>query len=503
MSRRILSTALALAATTLVLAAPTQASARAQPLSAPRSVTAVAGSASATVRWQTPSTGAARVRKYAVRRASSANGPWIIAVTVAATRRAATVRGLVNGTASYLDVVALDARGTGTASRAVKAVPFTVPSAPPSLTATPGESSVHLAWGAAAPHGSPVTAYVVRRLVDTTWTTIGATEDTWFDATALTNGTSSSFRVLAQNRAGNGPLSGIVTSTPRTHPAPPVGLTATRGDGSVQLAWSEPSGNGAAVTGYAIQELVGGTWTDLTTVAGTGYTATGLTNGTSYSFRVSAQNAVGTGAPATASATPLGLPDAPVLTDVSIVNGYIDLGWTQAGTGGSPIGHWNVERYADGAWTQLAAVTTAHHGFQVPVTPREQFALRLTASNEVGPGPASNEVTLSGEVTPDEPHLTSLTADGSGIHLAWGMPTDPAPFEQFFVTLQASPCSQSCFITQTVDPEWRTLDVTGLAPSTSYTVSIEAVVGGSTFSGGQYYSDSQISAQDSGVVSTP
>jgi hypothetical protein len=94
------------------------------------------------------------------------------------------------------------------------------------------------------------------------------------------------------------------TSGTSTAPPTPTGLTATAGNGSVALAWTASAG----ATSYSIYRgtASGG---EGTTPVGTSttnsFTDTGLTNGTTYYYKVSASNSAGTSALSSeVSATP-------------------------------------------------------------------------------------------------------------------------------------------------------------------------------------------------------
>src|ERR1035437_9065031 len=86
----------------------------------------------------------------------------------------------------------------------------------------------------------------------------------------------------------------------------------------VALSWSAPSSNGgSAITGYNVYEgtTAGGESTNpvngTTLIGATSYTVTGLTNGTTYYFRVRAENGASTSSNASsveASATPTSTP---------------------------------------------------------------------------------------------------------------------------------------------------------------------------------------------------
>jgi hypothetical protein len=94
-----------------------------------------------------------------------------------------------------------------------------------------------------------------------------------------------------------------------TPPATPTGLTATAGSGSVSLDWADNSEPDLA--GYRVYRQNGASWTLLGSPSASAYTDSGLTNGTSYTYRVTA---IDTAAPpnesspsGTASATPTGV----------------------------------------------------------------------------------------------------------------------------------------------------------------------------------------------------
>lgn len=132
-------------------------------------------------------------------------------------------------------------------------------------------------------------------------------------------------------------LSAPAVPTTPTAPNAPTGLTATPSGSDITLAWTAPANNGgSAITGYKVeQQYNGGAWSIVATPTGTTTTRTGLAGG-SYSWRVSAVNAIGTGSPsATASAsisTPTTLPinDTMTGTNGTLVTAHIP------DSGGSP-----------------------------------------------------------------------------------------------------------------------------------------------------------------------
>ncbi|HZS74515.1 MAG TPA: fibronectin type III domain-containing protein, partial [Candidatus Nitrosotalea sp.] len=93
-----------------------------------------------------------------------------------------------------------------------------------------------------------------------------------------------------------------ITAVYKTVPQFPTGLTATAASSTqVNLLWSAPTDNGGSpITGYTIERSLdsGTTWNTISSNTGstaTTFSDTGLTPNTTYTYRVSAINVVGTG----------------------------------------------------------------------------------------------------------------------------------------------------------------------------------------------------------------
>ncbi len=169
-----------------------------------------------------------------------------------------------------------------------------IPAAPTGLTATSGNTQVSLSWTAS----SGATSYNVKRATTTggpyTNVATGITT-TSYTNTGLINGTTYYFVVSAVNSAGESVNAAQVSATPTTGvviPAAPTGLTATSGNAQVSLSWTASSG----ATSYNVKRATttGGPYTNVATeITTTSYTNTGLINGTTYYFVVSAVNSAG------------------------------------------------------------------------------------------------------------------------------------------------------------------------------------------------------------------
>ncbi len=123
-----------------------------------------------------------------------------------------------------------------------------------------------------------------------------------------------------------------ITASPiaATVPGAPTGLTATPGNGQVSLSWTAPSSNGGEnITSYKVYRGTSSGSETLLTSGGCSSlgavlscTDTGLTNGQTYYYKVSAVNPIGEGAQSNeASAKPAGCAAAQLLGNPGFENG--------------------------------------------------------------------------------------------------------------------------------------------------------------------------------------
>lgn len=95
-----------------------------------------------------------------------------------------------------------------------------VPDPPPTIVATPGDTTATVNWSAANSPGLSISSYIVQRSTNPTtgFVNVGtvAAGTLTFTSTGLTNGTPYYLRVRAVNAMGNGGFSNVVTATPVT-----------------------------------------------------------------------------------------------------------------------------------------------------------------------------------------------------------------------------------------------------------------------------------------------
>jgi fibronectin type 3 domain-containing protein len=168
-----------------------------------------------------------------------------------------------------------------------------LPAAPTALSAVAGNQQLGLTWTASA----DATSYHVKRATISggPYVQVGSTAVTSYTDTGLTNGTKYFYVVSALNASGESPNSSQASGTP-VAPAPgvpvvPTALTATAANQQITLSWTASSG----ATSYHVKRATvsGGPYSQVSAPTSNGYLNTGLANGTTYYYVVSALNASG------------------------------------------------------------------------------------------------------------------------------------------------------------------------------------------------------------------
>ncbi|GAC1420773.1 MAG: hypothetical protein NVSMB57_14640 [Actinomycetota bacterium] len=237
--------------------------------------------------------------------------------------------------------------------------------------------------------------------------------DGCINACASSSGTESqsttAYATIARQSTGRGLYAAYDTGgTTPTAPAAPS-LSASSGNASATLSWTTPSDGGSAITGYKIyRSTSSGAETFLTSVGvQSSYTDSGLTNGTTYFYKVAAVNAVGTGALSNeASATPAATVGTPTAcfthaesTLTTSVNGSCS---------SSPNGSITQWSWAWGDGSASGSGSTASHTYSAAGT----FSVTLTVTDSAGAtAQTSQAVTVASGSDPDPstPNLTNGT----------------------------------------------------------------------------------------------
>jgi uncharacterized membrane protein len=258
-----------------------------------------------------------------------------------------------------------------------------------------------LTWTASTETGGTIAGYFVERCQGTgcnNFAQIGSTTTTTYNDTGLTASTNYSYRVRAEDTNGNfGPYSSVVfVTTPAPIPSLPGDLTATSPSNTeIDLSWTASTEAGGTVSSYLVQRCQGANCTNFTqigTSVSTTYNDTGLTNGTTYNYRVQAMDAAGNVSPysnvasATAETPDTQPPTAPSnLTAAAASSSQINLSWT-ASTDNVGVTGYFVERCQGVGCTLFfrIAVTTGTSYNDTGLPANTTFSYRVRATDAQG-----------------------------------------------------------------------------------------------------------------------
>jgi hypothetical protein len=362
---------------------------------APTSVSAVPGDGAATVSWATPPAGSGSpVTSYTV---TSMPGGQTCTWTSGPLK--CTVSGITNATSYTFTVVATNANGHSPTSVSSAAILVGAPGVPTVVTAVPGDTSMTVRWAAPPPNASPLTGYTVTvYFLGVAKRTLAVTAPaTSAVVTGLTNGYNYAFRVQAANAIGNGPLSAATVAVKVGTPTAPAFPTATAGNGQVTIRWWPSSSVASPLLGYLVTPYIGAVAQPGRTFNSTASTQviTGLTNGATYTFKVSGFNAIGTGPATTFAALIVGAPTPPAGVTAVTGVGQATVSWIAPADNGSAITGYVVTPYlglvaqapmtfASAAVSQIiTGLTPGTYTFKVAAVNVRGTGNRSTTSNTV------------------------------------------------------------------------------------------------------------------------
>lgn len=247
------------------------------------------------------------------------------------------VTGLTNGTAYVIALRAVSSAGAGAASNHLTGTPYTYPSepSPATIVANAGDRSIAVSWAAPNLNGGTLLNYTATAFSGlSSGSTVATCVTTTLSCTitGLTNGTTYYISLQTENTAlmyskRSDPR---IPATPSVLPGAPTGVAGAAGDGRVGVSWTAPTSTGASALGdYTVWcSANGAAYVDCGQTSDTSMTVTGLSNGTSYTFEVTASNLNGTGPLSSPSSAvvPLAPGTTPTLTaPTATVTGFTTL----------------------------------------------------------------------------------------------------------------------------------------------------------------------------------
>ncbi len=457
--------------------------------SEPQSVSATAGNGQVSVSWSAPAS-PRDLRTYTVIARNATSSAIVAQVGAASSATSATITGLTNGTEYSFTVAATNEYGTSAeSSPAATATPVSVPTVPLELVATPGTDSISASWSAPASSGGSAVIDYTATLTPTgggsASTSTVSTTSTSF--TGLTAGTSYSLAVTARNTQGSS-LAATQTVVIVGRPTVPLNVTASARLASALVTWSAPASDGGApIASYYVRAYSTGTTSlqaSAVVTSGTTTTLTGLTNGTTYDITVtaaqdSADPPATLGVQSEVVQVIPGRPSAPTNIAASAGNAQVNVTWHAVDdVTGITVTDYTLAA-TTGATTVTASVTTSAcsgatcSGTITGLTNGTTYAVKVAASSVDGSGPYGTSVDSTPRTTPSAPQSLAVTVLDGGLDLAWAAPssTGGAALDTYTIAVTSG---ASTVYSATIDAEFETDTVSGLANGTAYSVSVTA-----------------------------
>ena len=359
---------------------------------------------------------------------------------------------------------------------------LTSPTAPTNVVATPSSGSATVTWTTPTTWGSGSAVSYVVSVVGASWNTCtlkgAALSTNTCTFTNLTNGTAYSFVVRAINSAGvSSSLSTASASvTPVGAPdAPTITNVVVSGATAAVLLSAPYNTGGAALTTFTVTAHTTGTAPAPCVTSTLHCTFTGLTNGASYTFTVTATNAAAltSAASAASSAVVINLtPSAPDSVWAFISGGAVHVAWSVPSfTGGSALVSYTVTASPAVATPAACTAVTATTCTFTGLTLGTAYRFTVTATNTGGytsaPSAASGAVTQF--AAPGVVTIGAVTTASQSATVNW---TAPSTFGGSTITgyyVSASPGGNDCYTTTT------SCVVTGLTNGTAYIFSVTAI----------------------------
>ena len=190
------------------------------------------------------------------------------------------------------------------------------------------------------------------------------------------------------------PAAQPVRTLPTIVPAAPARVVAARGHRSAVVMWTPPANGGSAITSYRVVASPGGR--SCVARGASRCTVTGLVNGRSYRFSVTAANATSTGRPSLPSAAvvPAPVPGAPRHVRMVRGNGRVTISWAAPSSNGvaAVLGYRVVAGPGGGSCTTTRGLRCTIGGLKNG----RSYRFTVVAINRIGASPLG----VSGIATP-------------------------------------------------------------------------------------------------------
>jgi len=400
----------------------------------------------------------------------------------------------------------LEALGKPTAS---STPPEQIPPNPPiQLNATDvSPTQIDLSWIKPVDNDGPsITGYMIERKTSTSsYSTLvqnSGTATEYSDTDVITE-TNYIYRIFAINSVGTGGSSNEASATPTASSSPAPQLIVPNrptilsvepvSTSELMILWKEPADNdGPEVTGYKIEVTTDSeSYSVIADNTGpvTSFIHTNLNSDTSYTYRISAINSVGTSNPSNVKS---GIPQHTLvptqLVATAVSPTQIDLKWNPPSQtyGQSITGYVIQEKIAFGVYETIENIGKYTEYSITGLETDKTYSFVVFAKYTLGSSDISNEATATPETSsesssydtiPDQPiNLKAVARSPIQIDLSWDAPSNDGGASVTGYKIEVSINSGNYVtLTKNTDTTTRTFVHTDREPDTMYTYRVYAI----------------------------
>ncbi len=279
---------------------------------------------------------------------------------------------------------------------------------------------------------------------------------------------------------------GAFEAAAQSPPGTPSSVSATRGNGTLSVAWSAVSN----ATSYNVNTT--SNWKKswqraASNVSGTSVTLTGIDNDFAYFVSVQAVNANGLGGWRDSGVIQtLQTATAPASVSLARGAGYLDVSWTAPSSdGGNSITGYDVVISGDGKVSWWRAATNVNppiliediHTYRVSsgIDDGKSYHAAVRAVSAAGPGPWKNAGPIASQSLPGTPSSVSATRGNGTLNVTWSAASNATGYN-----INATSNWKKSWQRAASNVSGTSTTLTGINNAATYYISIQAVnsVGG-------------------------
>ena len=355
----------------------------------------------------------------------------------------------------------------------ILSTPWGVPAIPVFVATIPNNEQIIVQWNNVESIYLPVTYTLILYDVDNNQINyVENINSNSYNYTGLTNGVTYKFKVKGVNPSGESSLSSFTSDIPYTTAEQISEVLITPGNTLIDLSWNAPFDGGRSIDNYIVEKSeIESEWITIGTPISTYYTATELTNGVTYNFRISANNLAGSNAPSmTVSEIPYTTADQISTVAILAGNTIIDLSWNVPFDGGRDISDYLIEKSLNNSdWIADGSSNTTYYTASGLIN-GQTYYFKVYARNIDGLSPASNTISEIPYTYSDPIINFNSVKYASSVELTWDVPLNNGGADISGYTLTYYPTEgSSTIISNITDTSY---NVSGLEPNTEYTFEI-------------------------------